>query len=61
MIPSSIVKNTIKTFLDFKRKILTWSEIWTSDLHISNLQLYHLSYPGSIDGSGLYLSLENQC
>ena len=31
----------------FKRKIWNWTGIWTSDLHISSLALYHLSYPGS--------------
>ena len=42
----------------FKRKIRTWTGIWTSDLQISSLALYHLSYPGLIDGTGLNLPLE---
>ena len=33
--------------------------IWTSDLQISSLALYHLNYPGSIDGTALNLLLEN--
>ena len=39
----------------FKRKIRTWTGIWTLDLQISSLALYHPSYPGSIDGTGLNL------
>ena len=49
------------TILDFKRKIRTWTGIQTSDLQISNLELYYLGYPGSIDGVSLNLSLEKQC
>ena len=37
----------------FKRKIRSWTEIWTSDLQISSLALYHLSYSGSIDCTGI--------
>ena len=40
----------------FKRKIRTWTGNWTSDLQISSLALYYLSYPGSLDGTGLNLS-----
>ena len=43
----------------FKRKIWTWTRIWTSDLQISSLTLYHLSYPCSIDSTGLNLPLES--
>ena len=39
--------------------MLTWTDIRTSDLQISSLALYQLSYPGSIDGTGLNLSLES--
>ena len=42
----------------FKRKIRTWTGIWTSDLQISSLALYYLIYPGSIEGTGLNLLLE---
>ena len=28
---------------------------WTSDFQIPSLALYHLSYPGSVDGTGLNL------
>ena len=41
------------------RKIRNWTRIWTSDLQISSLPFYHLSYPGSIDGTCLNLSLES--
>ena len=43
----------------FKRKIRSWTGIRTSDLQISSLALQNLSYPGSIDGTGLNLSLES--
>ena len=43
----------------FKRKIRTWTGNWTSDLQISGLAIYHLSYPDSIDGTGLKLPLES--
>ena len=33
--------------------------IWTSDLQIYSLELYHLNYPGSIEGIGLNLSFES--
>ena len=46
--------------LKFKRKIQTWTGIQTSDLQISSLAFYHLSYPGSIDGTGLNLLLESK-
>ena len=45
--------------LDFKRKIKTWTGILTSDLQISSLGLYNLSYPDSIDGTGLNIFLES--
>ena len=41
------------TISDIERKIRI------SDLRISSLALYHLNYPGSIDGTGLNLSLES--
>ena len=44
--------------LDFKRKIWTSTGIQTSNLEISGLALYDLSNSGSIDGTGLNLSLE---
>ena len=44
---------------DLKIKIRTWTGIQSSDLQISNLALYHLIYPDSIDDAGLNLSLEN--
>ena len=37
----------------------TWTKIWTSVLQISSLVLYHLSYPGSIDGASPNFSLES--
>ena len=43
----------------FKRKIWTWTGIWASDLQISSLAHYHLSYLVSIDGTGLNFSLES--
>ena len=43
----------------FKRNIRTWTRIWTSDLQICSLALYHLNYPGSSDGTGLNLSHES--
>ena len=46
------------TVLDFKRKILSWTRIRTLDLHTSRLVLYHLTHPGSIDGTGLNISLD---
>ena len=42
----------------FKRKVRTWTGIWTSDHQISRLALYPLSYPDSIDGIGLNILLE---
>ena len=39
----------------FQEKSSRLYEIRTSDLQISNLALYHLSYPGSNDGTGLNL------
>ena len=39
------------TISDFNRKIPTCTKIRTSDLEISSLVLYHLSYPGSMDGT----------
>ena len=51
---------TLYTFmvLDFKTKIRSWTGNWTFDFQISRLALYHLSYPVSIDGTSLNLSLE---
>ena len=46
-------------FLDFKSKIQTWIGIRISGLQISSLAIYYLSYLGSIDGTGLNLSLES--
>ena len=37
-------------FFNFKRKILTWSRIRTSNLQVSILVLYHLIYPVSMQG-----------
>ena len=43
----------------FKRQIWSWTGIWISDLQISSMVLYYLSYPHSIDGTGLNLPLES--
>ena len=40
-----------------KIKIRNWTGIWTSDLQTSSLALYHFSYPGSNDDTGLNLLL----
>ena len=37
----------------------TWTGIWISDLQISSLELYHLSYPDSINRTDLSLRLES--
>ena len=55
----SLIKNnnsvdTVFLFL-FQEKIRTWIEIQTLDLQICSLAPYHLSYPGSINGTGLTL------
>ena len=42
-------------FYPFKSK----TRIWTSDLLISSLALYRLSYPGSINDAGINFSLES--
>ena len=42
-----------KVYFFSKRKIRN------SNLQISSLALYHLSYPGSIDGTGLNFSIES--
>ena len=50
------INNTIteiQVLFKFKRKIRT------SDLRISSLALYHLSYPDSIESTGLNLPLES--
>ena len=43
----------------FQGNIRIWSGIQASDFHISSLALYHLSYPGSIDGTGLNIPFES--
>ena len=43
---------------DLKRKIQTWTGIWTLDLRISSPALYPLSYPGSHASSCSNLPLE---
>ena len=42
--------------LYFKRNIRTWTGIWTSDLQISSLALYH---PSSFGSTGLNFYLES--
>ena len=57
MFTFSCIISEVKYFLDLKRKIRICTGIRTSDLAISSLALYRLRYLGSIDGTGLNLSL----
>ena len=45
--------------LVLKIKIRSWTGIQTWNLQISILALYHLSYPGSVDGTDLNFSPES--
>ena len=56
---NQIDKWLVKFKFKFKTRILVWIRIQISDLQISSLALYHLSYPGSIDDTGLNFSLES--
>ena len=47
------VKNTYIN-LNSREKFEPGSEFENTDLHTSNRALYHLCYPGSIDGTGLF-------
>ena len=42
------------------RKIRVWTKIWTSDLQISSLALYDLSYPGYIERSEVQIPIQVQ-
>ena len=44
----------------FKRKFLTCTGIRTLDLHFSSLEIYHLSYPGSVASIHFNISLETR-
>ena len=63
-LPSLMSRGAILTvftyiYFRFQTKIQTWTEIRNSDLQISSLGLYNLSYPASIDSTGPDLSPES--
>ena len=53
-----LLMKVTQNITDLKRKITTWTGIWTSDLRISSPALYHLSYPSSHASSNSNLPLE---